>query len=842
MKTRTLLCLMLVCALLLGCAHAANESHIIPYLGVYDAQSYPPREISAAFTDAAHITVDGQKGAAYGEGYAFGDEAGVHGTLYTAWTGPVLYLLIDVSDDTLAVGAQEPEALTANPACPAETDSVTIGIDLYNDKVVYETDTIGTFNIDRAGNLHFFRNGSIPSLGSVMADPIHPEYQNRILEYAAIAPGNFSYSVEVAIDVEGLGIDNGSVMGVEVQINDVVPFSAVPAAEGETVAEGATARVLNRAFLSHRQTELYSAINDSSPNCTDWANLTFTGKPEGAQGAFSTWRIDNALRYLDSISFPKDVYTPASQAALDEARAAAEKALAEANGDMAPITAAADQLDAAISGLRWADTRYPDPDELADCMTLPNPYRFFQSERMVESAADWQERRAEILDLAQFYEYGYKPGAPEKAEIVNITHYNIGDSYTTLLWGFWEWTVTMTNPTDIVTLAVTDNGVTAQLEFTVYLPTEEQLAASGHTEGKVPVVLSFDGSNDAYLNAGIAVVQVPAGSAGDGRSNEYAWGSRSGAFYELYPYSRNGEGALKEVSSEMAAAWAASRVIDALETMDQCTLEYASEIADLLDPVKLAVTGFSINGKYAFVAAVFDERIGICIPGAAGASGPSPWRYVYTGHVYDWTGTPFAPAEGATSSPVQTAFGTEVMANSIRHNRVRETELFRQFLTPFNFYKRLPGAYGFGTRLPYDQNDLIATLAPRAIVLVNTVNDCNDGSEADALGFEVAASVYRALGYDADELVRYNYRGVQDGEPHGTDPIQYQRTAEYINHSFLGEALSEKTDRHLSTDPFMLNICDGQTTTPFGLYYGGFNTITGGSEEEDGWYFYSFEK
>ena len=46
----------------------------------------------------------------------------------------------------------------------------------------------------------------------------------------------------------------------------------------------------------------------------------------------------------------------------------------------------------------------------------------------------------------------------------------------------------------------------------------------------------------------------------------------------------------------MAAAWAASRVIDALETMDQCTLEYASEIADLLDPAKLAVTGFSING------------------------------------------------------------------------------------------------------------------------------------------------------------------------------------------------------------------------------------------------------
>ncbi|MBQ4227245.1 MAG: hypothetical protein II697_03505, partial [Clostridia bacterium] len=381
MKTRTLLCLLLVSALLFGCAQAANESHIIPYLGAYDAQSYPPREISAVFTDEAPIAVDGQKGAAYGEGYAFGSKGQAHGTLYTAWTGPVLYLFIEINDPTLTAGEAEPDALMGNPACPAQTDSVTIGIDLYNDKVVYETDTIGTFNIDCLGLMHFFRNGSIPSLGSVMADPIHPEYQNRILEYAAVAPGNSSYFVEVAIDVEGLSLDNGSVMGLEVQINDVVPYSVVPAAEGETVPEGATARVLNRAFLSHQQMELYSAINDSSPNCTDWANLSFTGKPEGAQGAFSTWRIDNTLRYLDSISFPKDVYTPESQAALSEARAAAEKALTEANGDMAKITAAADQLGAAITALRWADTRYPDPDELTDCMTLPNPYQFFQSER-----------------------------------------------------------------------------------------------------------------------------------------------------------------------------------------------------------------------------------------------------------------------------------------------------------------------------------------------------------------------------------------------------------------------------------------------------------------------------
>ena len=63
-------------------------------------------------------------------------------------------------------------------------------------------------------------------------------------------------------------------------------------------------------------------------------------------------------------------------------------------------------------------------------MTLPDPYRFFAGDRTVETAADWAERRAEILDLAQFYEYGYMPAAPEKVEITSITHFNPGDTRT----------------------------------------------------------------------------------------------------------------------------------------------------------------------------------------------------------------------------------------------------------------------------------------------------------------------------------------------------------------------------------------------------------------------------
>ena len=67
----------------------------------------------------------------------------------------------------------------------------------------------------------------------------------------------------------------------------------------------------------------------------------------------------------------------------------------------------------AFAGLRWADTRYPDPHDLPALHTLPNVWQFFDKTKgtngMVTNKEEWAERKQEILDLAQFYEYGYKP-------------------------------------------------------------------------------------------------------------------------------------------------------------------------------------------------------------------------------------------------------------------------------------------------------------------------------------------------------------------------------------------------------------------------------------------------
>ena len=75
--------------------------------------------------------------------------------------------------------------------------------------------------------------------------------------------------------------------------------------------------------------------------------------------------------------------------------------------------AAVQEVCEAFAALRWADTRYPDPHDLPALQTLPNAFTFFDKTKgtngMVTNAEEWAERKQEILDLAQFYEYGYKP-------------------------------------------------------------------------------------------------------------------------------------------------------------------------------------------------------------------------------------------------------------------------------------------------------------------------------------------------------------------------------------------------------------------------------------------------
>jgi hypothetical protein len=369
-------------------------------------------------------------------------------------------------------------------------------------------------------------------------------------------------------------------------------------------------------------------------------------------------------------------------------------------------------------------------------------------------------------------------------------------------------------------------GVPLDRTITITLP------ANAPEGQKAPI--AFGGN---WTANGIASTPFP-NWAGDIRTDVGAWGNpnRSGVFYQLFPYSRNSVSA--DSSILIANATAVSIHLDIL----QMAVAQNPQLNARIDPTRAVTKGFSIGGKNAFVAAVFDERVKAVLNGGSGATGPANWRYNAQGQEYDFSDTPFNNP-GAESV---IAHGTEGPGNSYRHNRVRETELFRHFMPYGHMYKHEEGSYGYGGygRLPFDQALLVATLAPdRAILIDTNLNDYNDGSMTDNMSLQIAKAVYRTLGVNGDDFVKFNSGNyVSRGDPHGAAGAAVE--GKFLSDFFFGtRTLTDAERERLNTDPYLLKVSNNKTQSPYDYYWGGFNTITGGRNGiagTDGWYFYKF--
>ncbi len=429
---------------------------------------------------------------------------------------------------------------------------------------------------------------------------------------------------------------------------------------------------------------------------------------------------------------------------------------------------------------------------------------------------EWNQRRRELLQLAQFYEYGYKPQA--------------GEDYTI--------TLTDNGYSGAGNAVVGSRGMPNNRRFTGGVPLDMTVTVTlpPAVPGDRPAPVALGGN---WTANGIASVAFP-NWAGDSRGDAGAWGSpnRSGPFYRLFPYVRNS--ATADSSILIANATGVSVTLDVL----QLAVAGNAQLRAKLDPARAVTKGFSIGGKNAFVAALFDERVKVTVNGGAGATGPANWRYNAQGQEYDFTATPFYAA-GAERI---VAHGTEGPGNSYRHNRVRETELFRHFMPYGHMYAHEEGSYGYGgySRLPFDQALLVATLAPdRAILIDTNLNDYNDGSMTDNMSLQIAKSVYRTLGVNGDDFVKFNNGGYKStGDPHGAAGSAVE--GRFLGDFFFGTStLTAEEAAHLNTDPYLLKVSNGRTMNPYDHYWGGFNTITGGrqgSDGSDGWYFHEFPR
>jgi hypothetical protein len=798
----------------------------------------PRAQVKATFT-VKPIAVDGVREAAWNDATPYpiankfnagmtadAPTATAQGALRLLWDGPVLYILVEVTGDRTKSDTETPNWNSGS--FRPNTDGLFVSMDVFNDQWGMETDTQGVFFLSSnpaLASATSSNNGGIPSLGSFF-NANNQDYSTRLKAFksSGYKDGNgVNYTYEMALQIEGWGdewnreLKNGTQIGLEVGILDQ-----------------------DNSFTYLSKTQYFAGRegNSNLPNSErvrnrDWGVVTLSSWNGVTPFAYSGWRADEDIRFWNSRSNPGGsgdgaaagnsgdgsvVWTAKSKARMIAAKNAYQALKDNPKATQTQKKAAVLKVCQAFAGLRWADTKYPDPHDLPSLNTLPNVWQFFDktkgSKGMVANIKEWAERKQEILELAQFYEYGYKPklGVDYTIALTDNSYNGAGNPSVGAR-------VTPTN------VKFTD-GVSQDVSISVTLP-------SNAPEGqKAPI--SFGGN---WTAQGIANVAFP-NWAWDSRTDAGAWGNpnRAGVFYKLFPYARNSTSA--DSSILIANATAVSIYLDIL----QMAASQNPRLAAKIDPARAVTKGFSIGGKNAFVAAVFDERVKAVVAGGAGATGPANWRYNAQGQEYDFSDTIFYSA-GAESI---VAHGTEGPGNSYRHNRVRETELFRHFMPCGHMYKHEEGSYAYGgySRLPFDQALLVATLAPdRAIIIDTNLNDYNDGSMTDNMSLEIAKSVYRTLGAIGDNFVKFNSGNyVSRGDPHGAAPAAVE--GKYLSDFFFSsQTLTGAEADRLNTDPYALKVSNNKTQSPYDYYWGGYNTITGGHggiTGKDGWYYHKF--
>jgi len=643
------------------------------------------------------------------------------GNVRSMWDGALLYLLIEVTDADVNIAGKN----------PADKDGVEIYFDLWNDKYPKNLEDDGIIRISCDGEL---------SGNGVHAD--------RLKSYAATYRYNnekvkIGYTVELAIHIGGVPMKNGSSMGIDFCINDAVTPEN---------------KVRNRIFWSDGDNR---GLDDNSR----WGNVTFSGYEDKMSKAPDTYQLSTNIKKAEKLSRGIWVNEENLEKALDLAKKSIE------SKSQTLIDKGNTSLVHAIKALRRKG-KYSDPYDLPEINYLPDPFTFMNNKK-VKSVEDWNLRRMEIKDLAQYYEYGFMPGAPEKV-----------------------WAAVTENG---LIVSVQDKGKTATFDALLTVPTEAQC----DRKGPYPVVVSIDfwkmKPSEIYLKAGYAVLSVIYSNIASDNNKH------TGAFYELYPYD---VATGKDAGTLLAWAWGASRGADALQFLTKSDPAFTNTF----DLTKLVISGFSRCGKAALFAGLMDERFGVVNPGASGCGGAAVYRYISFGnkaHIQ----APFGNQYSWGTSP-----GCEVLGDKVRHQGHNSNEMLSRFLDPDRIYKT--NTNGYGERLPYDHHEIIAAIAPRAVIITNSNDDYANNAEGDCIGLEGAKPVFQFL--NASQNLALNIRTTGEKSPwggtdgHWLSNDQIKNLIDFSNMVFYGTALSEEQKVKFYSNPYI---------PTFNSYYGGVKSM-----------------
>lgn len=388
---------------------------------------------------------------------------------------------------------------------------------------------------------------------------------------------------------------------------------------------------------------------------------------------------------------------------------------------------------------------FPDVSKLPSHPDVPDPLEMFEGRRVTTSDQWFQQRRPELKALFEHYMYGSMPTAPEheKFTVDHVDSHFLDGKATEK-----EVTISFdpsTNAPRIHLLLVIPNGRPQERPLPLRRTNgpagaNRILRAPKHVRQSrgFPVFLgvNFCGNQALSTDTNIALssswMSKACPGCVDGRATEASRGTQVdvwaleqsidrgyavASFYcgDIQPdltnaptgllawlkKSASGDSAIASASDcgvIEAWAWGVSRAVDYLVT-DRA-----------INPRRIAVTGHSRLGKAAALAAAFDERIALAVPLQAGCGGTSPSR--------------------------------GKAGESVKAINDRFPHWFNAQFKKFNDQP---------DRLPFDQNCLLALIAPRAILIGCATEDKWSNPTGQFQMLQAADPVYHLLGVDGLE-------------------------------------------------------------------------------------------
>lgn len=295
---------------------------------------------------------------------------------------------------------------------------------------------------------------------------------------------------------------------------------------------------------------------------------------------------------------------------------------------------------------------YKNPKEFKRTDGIPEVLRFLDGS-LADTKEKWQERAEEIKALYEYYMYGPLPDRNKEK-----VSFKLGE------WQERKETINLPDKSELqvevkvapLRIEIENRGRKSGFDTLVCLPTCEP------REQGYPVYLEMSfvwpgrtmdlSPNDYYaaFRGYASICYNPCDVAADNSS-------RTGAFYDIYPYGTD----WKEQTGALAAwGWGASKILDALE------LGLAEELNIYKENNMLS--GVSRFGKATLLAGAYDKRLKVVVPACSGAGGAAMYRYKSEGKTYDFATLGHVNEEGtSTHFTTQNEALGNLQSTNLRH-------------------------------------------------------------------------------------------------------------------------------------------------------------------------------